>query len=82
MTIRVRSAQRGDCGLEHFQKYCSRSVETLERAVFLVFGFVSAQLQGFSNLLLRRSLAKKPKILAPNGYGIFSNALGFCETTP
>jgi hypothetical protein len=25
--------------------------------------------------LLRRSLAKMPKILAPNGYNIFSNAL-------
>jgi len=42
-----------------------------EAAVFLVFGFrlrqgyggqvVSAQLQGFSNLLLRRSLAKNQK---------------------
>jgi hypothetical protein len=46
-----------------------------ERAVFLGFGFVSAQSQGFSNLLLRRSLAKTQKILAPNGYSIFSNAL-------
>jgi hypothetical protein len=40
-------------------------------AVFLGFGFVSAQLQGYSNLRLRRSLAKTPKILAPNGYSIF-----------
>ena len=45
------------------------------RTVFLGFGVVSAQSQGFLNLLLRRSLAKTPKILAPNGYGIFSNAL-------
>jgi hypothetical protein len=44
---------------------------TWEAAVFLVFGFrlrqgyggqvVSAQLQGFANLLLRRSLAKNQK---------------------
>ena len=40
----------------------------------MVFGFVSAQSQGFSNLLLRQSLAKKPKILAPKGYSVFSNA--------
>jgi hypothetical protein len=46
---------------EHFQKYCSRSGGNEEKAVFLVFGFVSAQLQGFSNLLLRRSLAKNQK---------------------
>jgi len=61
--------------LEHFQKYCSYSAEGKERAVFLVFGVVSAQLQGYLNLRLRRSLAKKPKILAPNGYSISSNAL-------
>jgi hypothetical protein len=36
-------------------------------AVFLGFGVVSTQPQGFLNLLLRRSLAKTPKILAPNG---------------
>jgi hypothetical protein len=30
-------------------------------AVILVFGFVSAQLQGFSNLHLRGSLAKNQK---------------------
>jgi hypothetical protein len=31
------------------------------RAVFLIFGFVSAQSQGFLNLLLHRSLAKNQK---------------------
>ena len=62
--------------LEHFQKYCSHSAEEKERAVFLVFGFVSVQLQGFLNLRLRRSLAKTPKIFAPNGYSISSNAPG------
>jgi len=41
----------------------------------LSFGFVSAQLQGYSNLRLRQSLAKTPKILAPNGYSIFKTAL-------
>ncbi len=45
-----------------------------KKAVFLGFGFVSAQLQGLLDLLLRRSLAKTPKILALNGYRIFSNA--------
>ena len=60
---------------EHFQKFGSRSVGRIERAVFLIFGFVSAQSRGFLNPLLRRSLAKNPKILAPNGFRIFSNAL-------
>ncbi len=60
--------------LEHYQKYCSHSL-IKKAAVFLRFGFVSAQLQGLLDLLLRRSLAKTPKILAANGYRIFSNAL-------
>jgi hypothetical protein len=46
-------------------------LERNQAAVFLGFGFVSAQLQGYSNLRLRQSLAKTPKILAPNGYSIF-----------
>jgi hypothetical protein len=45
--------------------------ERNKAAVFLGFGFVSAQLQGSSNLRLRQSLAKTPKILAPNGYSFF-----------
>jgi hypothetical protein len=36
----------------------------------LVFGVVSAQLQATAGMRLRRSLAKNPKILAPNGYSI------------
>jgi hypothetical protein len=36
----------------------------------LVFGVVSAQLQGFSNLLLRRSLAKNQKSSLRIGYSI------------
>jgi hypothetical protein len=50
-------------------------VKGIERAVFLVFGFVSAQLQGLSNLLLRRSLAKKQKSSLRAGHGIFLTAL-------
>jgi hypothetical protein len=52
---------RKKAGLEHFHKYCSHSVMVKVRAVFLNFGFVSAQLQGFSNLRLRQSLAKTQK---------------------
>jgi hypothetical protein len=46
------------CGfLERFKKYYSRSV----RAVFLGFGFVSAQLQAAKGTRLRQSLAKTQK---------------------
>jgi len=48
----------------------------MERTVFLVFGFVSAQLQGFANLLLRQSLAKNQKSSLRIGYSIFLTALG------
>jgi hypothetical protein len=41
----------------------------------LSFGFVSAQSQGFSNLLLRQSLAKAQKSSLRIGYYILSNAL-------
>src|SRR5262249_24585427 len=44
-------------------------------AVFLGLGFVSAQSQGFLNLLLRQSLAQSQKSSLRNGYSIFSNAL-------
>jgi hypothetical protein len=60
---------------ERFQKYCHHSGERKKRAVFLGLGIVLAQLQGFANLLLRQSLAQTPKILAPNGDSISSNAL-------
>jgi signal transduction histidine kinase len=68
--------------IEHFQKYCSHSGEWKEGAVFLDFGFVSAQLQGCLSLLLRRSLAKTPKILVPNGYSISPNAPGRARSIP
>jgi hypothetical protein len=45
-----------------------------KEAVFLIFGFVSAQSQATAGMLLRQSLAKKPKIPAPHGYSISSNA--------
>jgi hypothetical protein len=57
--------------LEQFNKNCNRAAGKNEvkkkTAVFLGFGFVSAQLQGCRwNLRLRQSLAKNPKILAPH----------------
>jgi hypothetical protein len=64
-------ARKPNGNLERLKKYGSHSVEEMNRAVFLIFGFhlrqgyggqvVSAQLPGFSNLSLRRSLAKKIK---------------------
>jgi len=47
--------------LERFHKCCSGVLFLVETAVFLIFGVVSTQSQGFSNLLLRRSLAKNQK---------------------
>jgi hypothetical protein len=61
--------------LERLKKYCSHSASETERAVFLVFGFVSTQSQGFTNLLLRRSLAKPQKSSLRIGYSIFLTAL-------
>jgi hypothetical protein len=46
-----------------------------QTAVLFVFGFVFAQLQGATALLLRSSLAKIQNSSLPNGYGISSNAL-------
>jgi len=59
-------------GLERVKKICSRADwfvgKWFERAVFLSFGFVSAQLQGYSNLRLRQSLAKTQKSSLRTGY--------------
>jgi hypothetical protein len=44
-----------------------------EGAVLLDFGFVLAQSQAAAGMLLRQSLAKTRKILAPHGYSISSN---------
>jgi hypothetical protein len=48
-------------GLEHFHKSCSEAELDFMGAVFLDFGFVSDQFQGYSNLRLRQSLAKIQK---------------------
>jgi hypothetical protein len=66
--------------LEHFQKNCSHAVRKDEKAVFWGSGFVSAQLQGLSNLRLRQrpmigTARQNPKILAPHGYSFSLNAL-------
>ena len=42
----------------------------------MVFGFVLAQLQGFTNLRLRQSLAKNKKSSLRIGYSILLTALG------
>jgi len=62
------------CGLERFQKYCSRSAGGKERAVFLGFGFVSAQSQGSFKPAPSPKPRQNPKILAPNGCSFSSNA--------
>ena len=50
--------------LEHFHQSCSGGMEVVPPAVFWALGFVSARLQVISNLRLRRSLARSPKVLA------------------
>jgi hypothetical protein len=47
--------------LERFKKYCSRLAVLDKEAVFLGFGFVSAQSQAAAGMLLRQSLAKTQK---------------------
>jgi hypothetical protein len=81
LVIRVLLVEIQAASLERFKKYCSHSVRKNKAAVFWGFGFVSAPafakatarqaVTGFFNLRLRQSLAKTPKILAPNGYRIF-----------
>jgi hypothetical protein len=61
--------------LEHFQKNCSHAAGELKRAAFLGFGFVSAQSQGFTNLLHHQNLAKTQKSSLRIGYIFSSNAL-------
>jgi beta-galactosidase len=65
----------GGALLERLKKYCSHSGSQLNEAVFLVFDFVSAQSQGFLNLLLRQSLAKNQKSSLRIGRSIFLTAL-------
>jgi hypothetical protein len=47
--------------LEPLKKSCSHAVEIVIGAVFLIFGFVSAQSQVAADTLLRQSLAKNQK---------------------
>ena len=61
--------------LEHFQKYCSHAGREEGEAVFLGFGFVSAQSQGHPGHAPSPKPRQNPKILAPRGYSISSNAL-------
>jgi glucuronoarabinoxylan endo-1,4-beta-xylanase len=61
--------------LEHFHKYCSRAVGKNEGAVFLGFRLRFGSVTGRSGHAPSLSLAKTPKILAPHGYSISSNAL-------
>jgi hypothetical protein len=56
----VRGASFGG-SIERLKKYYSHSWKKRRAAVFLGFGFVLAQSQGVSNLLLRQSLAKTQK---------------------
>ena len=60
---------------ERLKKSCSHSGKRIPEAVFLVFGFVSTQLQGLLNLLLRRSLAKNQKPSLRIGHSISLTAL-------
>jgi len=67
--------------MEHFQKSCSRSTVKEAGAVFLGFGFVSAQLRGLfepapSPKADDRHHSPTPKILAPNNCTFSSNAPG------
>jgi hypothetical protein len=68
---RIETKPQFNLWLERFKKYCSHSALKNENAVFLVFGFVLAQLQGFANLRLRQSLAKNQKSSLRIGYSIF-----------
>jgi len=61
--------------IEHFQKYCSHSV--LERTKSGLFGFWLrfGSVTGFFKPAPSPKPRQNPKILAPNGYSISSNAL-------
>jgi len=60
--------------LEHYQKYCSHTEGWGGEAVFLGFGFVLAQSQAAAGMLLSPKPRRNPKILAPCGCIISSNA--------
>jgi len=60
--------------LERFHKCCSGVLFLVETAVFLIFGFVSAQSQGFKPAPSPKP-RQKSKILAAHRYIISVNAL-------
>jgi hypothetical protein len=64
-----------------FRKTMTMRLGKLKRAVFLGFGFVSAQLQGLTNLRLRQSLAKTQKSSLRIGHSFSSNALKHRHTS-
>jgi hypothetical protein len=62
--------------LERFKKYCGHPVKWRFKPGLLIFGFVSAQLQGAADMLLCQSLAKSPsrtghQFPAPSCHNIF-----------
>jgi hypothetical protein len=61
--------------LEHFHKSCSHADEEVKAAVLLGFGFVFAQSEAATDILLRSSLAKTQNSALPHGYSFSSNAL-------
>jgi hypothetical protein len=59
--FQVPSGRKKVQGLERLKKYCSHSVRKNKAAVFLGFGFVSAQLQGFSTCAFAKASPKHQK---------------------
>jgi len=59
----IRGRGRGGFPLEHFHKSCSAAESDLKAAVFLVLGFVSAQLQGFQTCAFAKAspITKNPR---------------------
>src|SRR6185437_15012609 len=62
-------------GLEHFQKYCSHSVCKEGGGGLFGFWLRFGSVTGFLKPAPSPKPRQNPKILAPNGYSIFSNAL-------
>ena len=64
-----------DCRPEHFHKFCSAAESDLKAAVFLVFGFVSAQLQGFQTCAFAKAspITKNPRSASLHHFAQSSN---------
>ena len=63
---------RSPLSFEHFHQTCGAERGVYAGTVFLTLGIVSAQLQGFSNLRLRQSLAQVQKSSSPNATSFLS----------